>query len=157
MGAHRSKRPIGVAENKGERHVKPKTNDPFFREFFDRVPDDVAASFTDLQLDAIKLAFGARSRDSHAVDIRLSIPLLIRRVYVVFLVGGERRDDRRRELERGLRPMWTPANAMVILAFLVLLTGATFAAVYAGKRALGIDAVPGVDVLPDKTIERVLK
>ena len=137
--------------------MKPKTNEPFFREFFDRVPDDVAGSFTDVQLDAIKLAFGARTRGSHAVDIRLSIPLLIRRVYVVFLAGGERRDDMRRRLERALRPVWTTANAMVILAFLVLLTATTFAAVYAGKRALGIDVVPGVDMLPDQTIERILK
>jgi hypothetical protein len=60
-------------------------------------------------------------------------------------------------LERALRPVWTPANAMIILAFLVLLTGATFAVLYAGKRALGIDVVPGVDILPDKTIERMLK
>jgi hypothetical protein len=137
--------------------VKPKTDDPFFREFFDRVPEDVAASFTDLQLDAIKLAFGARSRGSHAVDIRLSIPLLVRRVYVVFLAGGERRDDMRRRLEGALRPVWTTANAMVILAFLVLLTAATFAAVYAGKRALGVDVVPVVDMIPDKTIERMPK
>jgi hypothetical protein len=137
--------------------MKPKTHDPFFRLFFDRIPAGVADTFTDDQLDAIKLAFGARTRGSHAVDIRLSIPLVVRRVYVVFLAGDERRPEMRRRLERAMRPVWTTANAMVILAFLVLLTGATFAAVYAGKRALGIDVVPGVDMLPDKTIERMLK
>jgi hypothetical protein len=137
--------------------MKPKTHDPFFRLFFDRIPAGVADTFTDDQLDAIKLAFGARTRGSHAVDIRLSIPLVVRRVYVVFLAGDERRPEMRRRLERAIRPVWTTANAMVILAFLVLLTGATFAAVYAGKRALGIDVVPGVDMLPDKTIERMLK
>jgi hypothetical protein len=137
--------------------VKRKTDDPFFRQFFDRIPTDVADTFTDDQLDAVKLAFATRSRASHAVDIRLSIPLLVRRVYVVFLAGGERRPARRRRSERALRPVWTPANAMIILAFLVLLTGATFAVLYAGKRALGIDVVPGVDILPDKTIERMLK
>ena len=137
--------------------MKRKTNDPFFRQFFERIPTDVADTFTDDQLDAVKLAFGTRSRGGHAVDIRLSIPLLVRRVYVVFLAGGERRSAGRRRLERALRPVWTAANAMVILAFLVLLTGATFAFLSAGKRALGIGEVPGVDVLADKAIERIVE
>ncbi len=137
--------------------MKPKTNDPFLRQFFDRVPADVAGTFTDDQLDAVKLAFGARTRGSHAVDIRLPIPLLVSRFYIVFLAGGERRPGKRRQLERALRPVWTIANAIVVLAFLVLLTGATFGVLYAGKRALGIDLFPGIDMLPDKTIERMLK
>ena len=36
--------------------------DPFLRTFFSRIPKDVAASFTAAQLDAVKLAFGARYR-----------------------------------------------------------------------------------------------
>lgn len=34
-------------------------NDPFLRRFFERVPSDIARSFTPSQLDAIKMVFGA--------------------------------------------------------------------------------------------------
>jgi hypothetical protein len=49
--------------------------DPFFATFFSRIPEDVACSFTPAQLDAVKLAFGARVRGAHAIDVRLSLPL----------------------------------------------------------------------------------
>ena len=123
--------------------------DPFFAAFFRRIPEEVAPTFTAAQLDAVKRAFGARYRGAHAIDIRLSLPLRRRSLYLV--AGAERRTFDRRSLERLLRQLSTVANAAVLAVFLVM-----FAVLYVGKRLVGLDVVPGVDVLPDRAIERLL-
>ena len=133
-----------------------KTADPFIESFFGKIPKDVAQTFSDAQLDAVKIAFGARSRGVHAVDIRASIPLFVRRFYFVLLAGPEHRPSDRLALERALRPIWTFANAVAIVAFLSMFLVSLAASLYAGKRALNIDIFPG-DTLPDQKIERLLK
>ena len=124
--------------------------DPFFAAFFRRIPEEVAPTFTAAQLDAVKRAFGARYRGAHAIDIRLSLPLRRRSLYLV--AGTERRTFDRRSLERLLRQLSTVANAAVLAVFLVM-----FAVLYVGKRLVGLDVVPGVDVLPDRAIEQLLR
>ena len=136
--------------------MNSKSSDPFFAHFFDRVSSDVGESFNDAQLDAIKLVFGARSRGSHPIDIRASIPLFTRRFYIVFLVGGEHRPAARLALERTLRPLWNFANAIVMTIFALIFLSSVAAGLYAGKRALGIDIFPG-DTLPDQKIEKLLQ
>jgi hypothetical protein len=136
--------------------VSGDIDDPFLRMFFSRIPIDVAKSFTRPQLDAIKRAFGARSPGAHVVDLRLSVPLGWRWWYVVLLAGRERRTFDRYALERLFRPVWTAANVMVLIAFFVLFSGAVFSTAYMTKRALNINIVPGIDMLPDRTIERFL-
>lgn len=136
--------------------MNSKTSDPFFAQFFGRIPGDVAESFDEAQLDAVKMAFGARSRGSHPIDIRMSIPLLTRRFYFVFLAGGEHRPAERLALERALRPIWNFANAVIIVSFVLMFLVALAGGLYAGKRALGIDVFPGIDMLPDQKIERLL-
>jgi hypothetical protein len=42
-----------------ERRRPVMITDPFLRRFFERVPSDIARSFTPAQLDAIKMVFGA--------------------------------------------------------------------------------------------------
>jgi hypothetical protein len=42
-----------------ERKRAGLNGDPFVRRFFARVPTDIAQSFTPVQLDAIKMVFGA--------------------------------------------------------------------------------------------------
>lgn len=130
--------------------------DPFLRMFFQRIPREVAASFTPVQLDAVKRAFGARSPGAHTVDLRVSVPLGWRWFYVVLLAGPERRTFDRRALERLFRPVWTLANAVVLAFFLLMFAGGAFSVLYVTKRALGIDVFPGIDMLPDRTIERLL-
>ncbi len=134
-----------------------KTADPFIEDFFGKIPKDVAQTFSDAQLDAVKMAFGARSRGVHAIDIRASIPLIMNRFYLVLLAGSEHRPAARLALERVLRPIWTFANAVVIVAFVLMFLGSLGASLYAVKRALGIDIFPGFDTLPDQKIERMLK
>lgn len=125
--------------------------------FFSRIPKQVAPTFTAAQLDAVKLAFGARYRGTHAIDVRLSLPLWRCSVYLVLLAGSERHTFDRRSLERLLRKMGTFANAVVLGAFLVMFAGALFVVVYVGKQLVGLDVFPGIDMLPDRTIERLLR
>jgi hypothetical protein len=132
-------------------------NDPFFEQFFARIPKDVALSFSDAQLDAIKLAFGARTSLSHPVDIRFSIPLFVRRYYLVLLAGRERRPAERLAWERALRPFWNFASTVFFGLLAVLVLGAFVGAAYILKMTLGIDVVPGVDMLPDEQIMRFFK
>lgn len=131
--------------------------DPFFKQFLARVPKALANSYTDAQLDAIKRAYGARTRGAHLVDIRLSVPWITRRFYVVFLAGGERRPAGRVALERALRPMWTIANALFIGLFILAFIAALMGTLYTLKMGIGIDVFPGIDMLPDADIQRMLR
>lgn len=131
--------------------------DPFHALFFSRIPSDVARSFSPAQLDAVKRAFGARSPSTHIVDLRFSVPIGRRAWYVVFLAGRERRSPDRSLLERLFRPLWTGANAVVAAAFVLMFAVSLVTILYVGKRALNIDVFPGIDMLPDGSIERVLK
>ncbi len=130
--------------------------DPFFRRFFSRIPGDVAASFNDGQLDAIKRAFGSRTIGAHTVDIRLSIPFGPRSFYFIVLAGRERRSHRRVAWERAIRPIWTAANIVVMTIFAALVCLSLATVLYTAKRAAHIDVFPGIDMLPDKKIERAL-
>jgi hypothetical protein len=125
--------------------------------FFSRIPKQVASTFTAAQLDAVKRAFGARYRGTHTIDVRLSLPLWRHSIYLVLLAGSERRTFDRRLLERLLGKVWTFANAVVLGVFLVMFAGALFAVLYVGKQLVGLDVVPGIDMLPDRTIERLLR
>jgi hypothetical protein len=132
-------------------------DDLFLRTFFDRVPADVAATFTPRQLDAIRLAYGARTPGAHLVDLRFNVPLPWRSYYFVLLFGRNRRTFDRLTMERLFRPLWTMANILVLVALLLMAAGAGFSVLYVTKRALGIDVFPGIDMLPDRTIERLLR
>ena len=131
--------------------------DPFHALFFSRIPGEVARSFSPAQLDAVKRAFGARSPGVHTVDLRFSLPLGRRAWYVVLLAGRERRSSDRSLLDRLFRPLWTAANVAVAAAFVLMFAIALASVLYVGKRALDIDVFPGIDMLPDRSIERVLK
>lgn len=131
-------------------------DDPFFQQFFSRISADEAASFSDAQLASIKRAFGARTRGSHPLDLRLSVPMGLGRIYLVLLGGPEHRPADRRARERALSPIWKLANAIVVVVFLLMFSASMFALLYTGKRTLGIDLIPGFDALPDRQIERAL-
>lgn len=132
-------------------------DDPFFQHFFARISKAEAESFSDAQLAAIKRAFGARSRGVHPLDLRFSVPLIFARVYLVMLGGPEHRPSDRRQRERALRPIWRFANAIVLVVFLMMFAGSLFTLLYTGKRAFGIDIVPGIDMLDDTKMERALE
>ncbi len=64
----------------------------FLDHYFRRLAPEVAASFSAEQRAAIATMFGARGTARHAVEVRRSVPVPGgRRLYLVFLLGRERR------------------------------------------------------------------
>ncbi len=96
----------------------------FRRRLLANMPEDVGNSFTDLQLTMIEHALEGGRWQVHPVDLRLSIPLLWRRFYLVLLAGPERRSPERRRGERIHRPIRTIANLVTFAFFLLLLVPA---------------------------------
>jgi hypothetical protein len=137
--------------------ARDDVEDPFLRTFFSRIPKDVAASFTPAQLDAVKLAFGARVRGAHALDLRLSMPMGRRWGYVMLLAGLERRPFDWRSYKKWLRPFLTFGHAIALALVLLVFVGSLFIVVYVGKRSAGLDVFPGIDVLNDRKLERSLQ
>ncbi len=93
-----------------------------------RLPRDVAASFTAEQRAALDHAI-APSR--HGVDIRLSLPLLGQRRYVVLLAGREKRPRARLDAYRRSHALWTLSNIALFAVLSSLLALALVQAVTA--------------------------
>ena len=129
--------------------------DDFTNKFFSRIPADIAATFTEQQLMAVKMAFGGRAWGAHWVDIRRSLPLPRGRLYVVLLMGREHRSPDRLKHLRTAHPLWTLANALVVTTAIMLVALGTLGLLYAFKNAMGLDMLPGLDVLPDNDIQHL--
>lgn len=114
-----------------------RPNDPFLAKFFARIPHEVAASFSEAQLGAIKRAFGARDWGNHAIDFRRSIRLLWWRFYVVLLVGSERRDDERLAAEGSM--FGTVGNTLITLLVIGALVAPLIYALFELKSSAGLD------------------
>jgi len=117
-------------------------HDPFLEQFFSRIPRDMAESFSDDQLLAIKRAFADQVGKDHSIDIRVSLPLLFRRYYMVFIAGPERRDQARRRRDKGTRRIAKGTNIvfMIFLSFWGVIS--VLGMLYLLKSALGIDLLP---------------
>ena len=89
------------------------------RRFFNSLPVDVRTGLTERQQSAILEAAESFSGTNHTTDIRLSIPILNKRYYLVLLGGEERRSKTRRAEERGRFPLATSGN-LVFLSMLAL-------------------------------------
>ncbi len=81
----------------------------------EKMPEDVADSFTEAQLAAIERALEERPTGKPRVDLRLSIPLFQRRRFLVLLAGSEGRSSERRKLDRSEHPLWTFANVGTLM------------------------------------------
>ncbi|MEH2397770.1 hypothetical protein [Nostoc sp.] len=66
----------------------------FLQQFFACIPPQVAATFTDAQLTELEKVFMKRVSKRSAVDIRLYIPFIKKRFYVVFLLGKQNRSKK---------------------------------------------------------------
>lgn len=145
-------------------------DDPFVARFFHRIPPSIARTFTPQQLAAVKLAFGTRQWGDHPIDLRRSIGIGRWRFYIVLLMGRARRgnDSRRqgvflRVLAGALERLIDKGNiarrfvgALVLVLFLAALAVGGIATLYAGKRYLGVDVFPGLDIVNDEAVEGVL-
>jgi hypothetical protein len=138
------------------RHL-PLPQQAFVQKFLATLSPELAASFTPDQLAGVQRAFGLRHGGRHAFDLRRSVWTPWGRLYLVLLLGPERRSDERRALARVLEGLSRLTDAVFSAALLVLLLLGALGVVYALKLGLGIDLVPGVDVLPDKGLIRDLR
>ncbi|WP_462379730.1 3-phosphoshikimate 1-carboxyvinyltransferase [Pseudomonas sp. Marseille-QA0892] len=111
--------------------------DPFLKGLNERVPADVRATFTQEQLDALRVAFGARQWGRHSLDLRGTFSLWRSRYYFVILFGRNRRDLSR--LERRLSLL---GKAAAVTAFLVFCMAVGLVGLYLIKSALGINLFP---------------
>ena len=91
-----------------------------FEAVMERLPKAVHDSFSEAQLSALKEASGAVAWGSHPVDIRLSIPGLLNRYYLVVVGGKERRNKARIALEKERHPFHRLRNYLFIAAMIAL-------------------------------------
>lgn len=106
-------------------------------ELLGRFPPEVAASFSDVQLQHLKSAMGARNWGKHKVDFRSSFRLWRYRYYFVFVAGRNRRAMTARE--KMIDNFLTTALVTGTITISVL---AGLLALYLIKSALGIDIFP---------------
>ena len=85
------------------------------------MPEEVASSFTELQLETIEHAIEGGKWRAHPVDVRLSIPVLWRQFYFVLLAGPERRSAERRNSESARKPGRIIADMILLVLFFMLL------------------------------------
>lgn len=100
----------------------------------DRLPENIRSQLTQEASNAIAAA-AAQPVEPHPVDIRLSLPLPFRRIYLAVLAGSERRSPQRLDAESRRRRLVRAANVVFVVAVLILF--------YAGYRlaALLINAM----------------
>lgn len=121
--------------------------DIVFERLISRMSPEIITSFSDAQLSALRAALASRSWRRHPVDLRLSIPFIFTKgIYIVFLMGLERRSRERLAKERSLNPIWTPTNVVVILTLVGISIGAIFGAFQ--LRYLSFSALNSQDVYP---------
>ncbi len=125
---------------KDDAALVPVISDGYIARFLASVPADVASTFSQAQLVAIK-DFVINDRARQAVDIRWTIPLIWFRFFIVILAGPERRSAERRAAERAARPILTWSNVIVIAVFLVMLLTSLVGMNY----GLTMAPVPGVN------------
>lgn len=94
------------------------TKNAALERFLKNLPENVASSFNAEQLQAMQNALQATQWRRHPVDIRLTVPLLWKKFYVVLVAGPERRSQQRLRSDRSKNPIWTFRNVFFVL-FLV--------------------------------------
>ncbi len=86
----------------------------------DRLPPQVVDTMTPAQIEAIADAAGQAPWDDHAVNIRLTLPLILRRFYVTVVGGNEKRSGDRRDIDRHKYPLRTAANGFFFIGMATL-------------------------------------
>jgi hypothetical protein len=132
--------------------------DPLFvARFRARIDPETAASFTPRQLAAIHLAFALRTLPRHSLDIRRSIPTPWGRMYLALVAGREKRGTSRRRTERAMRGAGVAGDLALLGILTLLLAMIAAGALYLAKMALGIDVIPGIDMLDDRALRQLLE
>jgi len=118
----------------------PVRQDPVIKKLLDKLPDDIADSYSDKQLQGFRVALGDRTWGKHFIDRRgtFAIAFVPWRFYYVFLLGKNRRAYTRREKHASLLMF-----AGLIITFLVISVSLGLFTLYILKSALGIDLLEG--------------
>lgn len=97
--------------------------------FWRHLPAEIQAGLTPVQEAAIRAVAAGTEPAAHAVDYRASMHLpILGNIYVVLMVGRERRNQLRRSLDHALRSgsRWSNAVALaVVVGCVVLVSGAS--------------------------------
>lgn len=104
------------------------------KRFLRRIPPELHETFTDEQLEAIKLALAHRGGGGHTVDLRGGLSLWRWKYYYVVLGGRERR-----RLTTQEKRLMLYANATLAAALLIVVVLASLLGLYIVKSALGIN------------------
>lgn len=103
------------------------TSDGSFEMLFDRIPAEVAGTFSETQRAALYSAVKPTTWKRHPINIRLSFPFVGGRYFITVVGGPEKRSNERLHREHRMFPFRTLGNIM----FLLGIGGAfTFAAMF---------------------------
>jgi len=120
-----------------------KADHHFVRKFADSMPANTAESFSDEQLRVIIRAYGVKHWSRHAIDLRLTLPVLADTYYFVLLAGIDKRPRSRNRAERHSHPFAAPGNFLFLFLVSMLLISFVFGAFYILKSAFGLNIAPG--------------
>jgi hypothetical protein len=120
--------------------VQRVLDDPYSDEVLHGIPEEIRRTFSTEQRVAIKRAIAAPRR--HGVDLRFVIPLFFTQVYVVLMVGKDRRHSVQK-VQHERRTAMQRMTLATLLAFAgLILLMAALALAYVGKSRAGIDLSP---------------
>jgi hypothetical protein len=104
---------------------------------FDNLPTNVRDDMSDNQLAALADALKKSGwRKNHAVNIRLSIPLLFTRIFVTVIAGSEKREPDRRIDEKSSHPLRTFGNFLFVGVIALLIYATALAGILAYSSIL---------------------
>lgn len=86
-----------------------------FEMLFDRIPEDVAATFSDAQRAALYSAVKPSTWKRHPINIRMSVPFIGGRFFITVVGGPEKRARDRLAREGRMFPLVTVGNLMFLL------------------------------------------
>lgn len=112
--------------------------DPNIISLLARMPaDEIKDSFTDEQLETLKIAVGAKDWKTHPIDLRFTLPFWGKRFYIVFIAGKSLRSSR---LQKAIL-----RKAEILFISLFILGAFLLSALilYLIKSALGINLISG--------------
>ena len=117
--------------------------DAFTQHIMGNIDQDVFKTLNIVQLEALRQAISAAAPfKKHPIDLRFTLPMYFSRLYVVFLVGRDKRghvrkaEQRRREQAKGV------SLVMTVWITLLVALPIIFMILYFAKSAMGIDLFP---------------
>ncbi|MBE7381466.1 MAG: hypothetical protein F6J95_008660 [Leptolyngbya sp. SIO1E4] len=126
--------------------ASPFSKDSALERFLKRLPEEVADSFTVEQLQAMQSALQTTQWRRHPVDLRLTIPILWKKFYVVLVAGPERRSNQRRMLDRAKNPIWTSTNLLFVVGLVSL--GIMLSLGLFQLKSLSLNLLPSTEIHP---------